>query len=334
MSNDEVIVGDSDDSVIPDAVIHVELASWITDSAAIRHIRDSVFVVEQNVPENDEWDDLDALSVHVLARDQDGRAIGTGRLTPQQTIGRVAVLREWRGRHVGDALMVRLIDLARERRYPDVALHAQTHALAFYRRFGFVAEGGEFDECGIQHQTMGMQLEPFTPREAAASAASSETAADTVFDAPSSARAAVLDILRGTRNELAIFSHDLDPVTLDTVDALDELKRIAILGAQARIRVLIRQPASAVVNGHRLIALARRLPSMIAMRTPTDPGDLQLTSSFIVNDRAGFTCRQQADRFEGTANLHAPGRHRQLLELFEQVWARSEPSVELRGLEI
>lgn len=329
MSANDAIPGDSGGNAI-----HIELVSWTDDFAAIRHIRDTVFVVEQNVPESDEWDDLDALSVHVLARDQNGRAIGTGRLTPQQTIGRVAVLREWRGRQVGDALMVRLIDLARERRYPDVSVHAQTHALAFYRRFGFVAEGDEFDECGIQHQTMRLQLEPFNPRAAAASVGSSEAPADIVFDSPSSARAATLDILRAARSELAIFSHDLDPTTLDTIDALTGLKRIAISGAQARIRVLVREPASAVANGHRLIALARRLPSMIAVRTPTDPGDLQLTPSFIANDQAGFVYRPQADRFEGTANLRAPGRHRQLLQLFEQVWARSEPSAELQALEI
>jgi predicted GNAT family N-acyltransferase len=77
---------------------HVEPASWEADRDELLRIREQVFVVEQNVPVEDERDALDPGSRHVLAHDADGRAIGTGRLTARHTIGRMAVLAEWRGR--------------------------------------------------------------------------------------------------------------------------------------------------------------------------------------------------------------------------------------------
>ncbi|MCA1714179.1 MAG: GNAT family N-acetyltransferase, partial [Gammaproteobacteria bacterium] len=81
----------------------------------LRAIRETVFVHEQHVPLEEEWDALDPQCVHVIARTMDGIPIGTGRLTPEHNIGRMAVLREWRGKGVGDALLGALIDQARQR---------------------------------------------------------------------------------------------------------------------------------------------------------------------------------------------------------------------------
>jgi predicted GNAT family N-acyltransferase len=81
------------------------------------------------------------------------RAIGTGRLLPDGHIGRMAVLADWRGKGVGRALLERLLEEARLQSCA-LALHAQTHASGFYRRFGFVEEGPEFMEAGIPHRTM------------------------------------------------------------------------------------------------------------------------------------------------------------------------------------
>src|SRR5215475_5068922 len=116
---------------------HVEPADWSTDLAALRAVRDPVFIDEQHVPVEDEQDALDPKSRHVLARDAEGQPIGTGRLTPERTIGRMAVVKEWRGRGVGEALLNALLEQARALGYPDVELHAQVHAIPFYEKFGF-----------------------------------------------------------------------------------------------------------------------------------------------------------------------------------------------------
>jgi predicted GNAT family N-acyltransferase len=138
----------------------VRLAEWDGDAAALRSVRRDVFIVEQRVPESLEWDDMDARSRHALAYDGDGAAIGCARLLPDGHIGRVAVRAAWRKRGVGAALVTRLIDLARELGYREAILNAQTHALPFYARFGFVVSGAPFDEAGIPHQEMRLTLAP------------------------------------------------------------------------------------------------------------------------------------------------------------------------------
>ena len=132
----------------------VEAGSWNELGEQARQVRDAVFVDEQKVPRNIEWDEHDAVSRHVIARDSDGGAIGTGRLLVDGHIGRMAVLADWRGKGVGRALLEKLLEEARQQGHPHLALHAQTQASGFYRRFGFVEEGPEFMEAGIPHRTM------------------------------------------------------------------------------------------------------------------------------------------------------------------------------------
>jgi len=136
----------------------VRLAAWPRDADALRAIRHAVFVVEQNVPEAQEWDGSDAESTHAIAADTAGMPIGCGRLLRDGHIGRMAVLREYRGCGVGAALLARLVALAGERGNDRAILNAQTHALPFYARFGFMPKGSEFTEAGIPHRTMTLAL--------------------------------------------------------------------------------------------------------------------------------------------------------------------------------
>jgi predicted GNAT family N-acyltransferase len=137
------------------AVCEVE---WHAHCAALHAIRRTVFVEEQCVPEALEWDDFDARCQHVLAYSPQRTAIGTGRLLPDGHIGRMAVLKAWRGRGVGRAMLVFLLGLARQKGFDAVRLHAQTHALGFYARHGFTVVGDEFMEAGIPHRAMVLQL--------------------------------------------------------------------------------------------------------------------------------------------------------------------------------
>jgi len=136
----------------------VRRAAWSTDQAALAAIRREVFVVEQHVPEAEEWDGLDASSVHVLAVSAEGQTIGTGRLLPDGRIGRMAVLKSWRRRGVGGALLRELIGMACASGFTETRLHAQTHARAFYSRYGYVPVGEEFMEAGIPHIEMRLTL--------------------------------------------------------------------------------------------------------------------------------------------------------------------------------
>ena len=136
----------------------VRRVDWAQSRMALAAIRRKVFVEEQHVPEELEWDGLDDTCLHVIAESVDGVAVGTGRLLPDAHIGRMAVLKEWRRRGVGRALMEALIAAARERGFQAVELSAQTHAIGFYQRFGFTVISDEYPDAGIPHRTMRMTL--------------------------------------------------------------------------------------------------------------------------------------------------------------------------------
>lgn len=135
------------------APVVLRLGGWAELAAQAAPIRFEVFVEEQRVPAEMELDEFDALSCHALAL-VDGRPVGTGRLLPDGHIGRMAVVVGWRGRGVGAALLQALIDEAGRRGMAQLALSAQTHALGFYGRFGFLPEGEVYDEAGLPHQVM------------------------------------------------------------------------------------------------------------------------------------------------------------------------------------
>jgi len=136
----------------------VSLADWPGDEAAIRVVREAVFVDEQQVPAELEWDGLDAGCLQVVARSRDGRTIGTARMMNDGRIGRMAVLAAWRRRGVGRAMLETLIEAARRRGLPRVHLASQTHAVPFYAGSGFVVDGEEFMEAGIPHRHMSLAL--------------------------------------------------------------------------------------------------------------------------------------------------------------------------------
>ena len=135
----------------------VQPVPWQARAAELQAVRRAVFVVEQHVPEEEEWDVNDALSQHVLALG-DGVPIGTGRLLPDGHIGRMAVLEPWRGRGVGRAMLALLLELARQAGFAEAVLHAQTHAMPFYEKHGFMVSGPQFMEAGIPHQVMRLRL--------------------------------------------------------------------------------------------------------------------------------------------------------------------------------
>jgi len=134
-------------------------ADFTADFASIRFVRTTVFIDEQHVPLDLEFDDRDALCHHVLAIER-GAPIGTARLDLDYggKVGRLAVLRSHRRGGVGRALMERLHTIAREHGAATLWCHAQLTAVPFYQRLGYRSSGATFDEAGIDHVRMELTL--------------------------------------------------------------------------------------------------------------------------------------------------------------------------------
>ena len=134
--------------------MNITVTSLAESKPAIRTVREEVFVGEQRVPRDIEWDGNDPNCIHVVACDDDGTPIGTGRIQLDGRIGRLAVREPWRGKGIGSAMLQTLIDAACVNDIHELHLHAQVDTVPFYEKQGFSTTGGEFMEADIRHITM------------------------------------------------------------------------------------------------------------------------------------------------------------------------------------
>ncbi len=143
-------------------MVNVRTGSWPELGEDAKRIRTEVFVGEQRIPADMEWDDGDSAALHAVAYNRLGQAIATGRLLQERAgvarIGRVAVRRALRGSGVGRQLMHTLLELGAARGDREAVLHAQRSSEGFYRGLGFSARGEPFDEAGIAHIEMARPL--------------------------------------------------------------------------------------------------------------------------------------------------------------------------------
>ena len=139
-------------------MVEVRTGGWDELGREAGAIRSAVFIDEQKIPADMEWDAADAVCVHAVAYNRFGLPLATGRLLEHvpgvAKIGRMAVLPAMRGSRIGRAVLDALMQAARARGDREAILHAQTSAAAFYGRAGFVARGPQFDEAGIAHVEM------------------------------------------------------------------------------------------------------------------------------------------------------------------------------------
>ena len=119
-----------------------------------QRLRMEVFVIEQSVPIELEWDESDEISMHTVAYDEEGQPVATGRLLPDGHIGRMAVRKNQRRQGIGTLVLLTLLAEAKRLGYAELVLHAQTHAQQFYERHGFIRIGDAFFEAGIPHIKM------------------------------------------------------------------------------------------------------------------------------------------------------------------------------------
>jgi predicted GNAT family N-acyltransferase len=141
-------------------MIELSITSWAEAQSLVKPLRYQVFVVEQKVPEDMEWDEFDEIAWHAIVT-ADNQTVGTGRLILDghlAKIGRMAVQSSRRNQGIGKSILNALIQTAKEKGAQECILHAQTHAIAFYAKADFEPHGPIFDEAGIPHVEMRLIL--------------------------------------------------------------------------------------------------------------------------------------------------------------------------------
>lgn len=131
--------------------------TWQKDGVRLGALRREVFVVEQHVPEELEWDEFDAGAIHFACEDDTRQIVATARLVltaEKATIGRLCVAAPYRHRQIATRLMHEILTCCRELQVQTIELHAQLYLQAFYERCGFKALGETYPEAGIEHITM------------------------------------------------------------------------------------------------------------------------------------------------------------------------------------
>lgn len=312
----------------------VEPADYHSDFDDLRAIREEVFIVEQKIPEDIEFDSIDPSCHHFLARTDEHAAIGTVRLSPDGKIGRMAVLSEWRKQGVGKSLLVTVIDKARKLGLTEVSLNAQVPLTGFYEKFGFAKLGEVFKIANIPHQAMHLAITPAenfrrpSPKPLAASISLAN------FVSLEELTASTIDLINHAARQICIYTLDLEYGLYGQSDVINALKQFAIGRRGSEVNIIIHNVEDIQNQAHPLFDLAHRLPSSFTFRTPVELEDLKYSSAYFVNDRGGYLFRLFNNRNQGDWSPHLPARNRQLNEEFERVWQRCQPCTEFRALGI
>lgn len=132
----------------------IHVVSWKTHAAQLSAVRETVFIEEQKVPAELEWDGLDAAAQHLLALNNNGVSIGCARLLADGSIGRMAVIKDWRKHGVGMALLKQAMKLYQQQGQMEIRLSAQTYAIGFYEKAGFKVCSAPYLDAGIWHVDM------------------------------------------------------------------------------------------------------------------------------------------------------------------------------------
>ncbi len=327
----------------------VQVVDWDT-CEALRSIRSTVFIDEQNIAPELEWDADDALAVHFLLL-RAGEAAGTARLLSDGHIGRVAILRQYRRLGLGEVLMREVMKHARTLGHKRLLLSAQTYALDFYRRLGYQVEGEEYLEAGIPHCAMVWQAdetnlppiefsspgrftihnpdEPARQRFVADLPHRLGQGREIIECAEQDLRLHGCHMARQTRRNLAVYGADQAGWLFNQRDFIDSCEQMVLAQPKSRVRVLLREVPKDFALGHSLAKFAQRFPSLCEIRRihPDLPREPQV---YMLADGEGILMLPHSQTRNGFVRYLSPDQVRRWAGAFEDLWASSQSDPTLR----
>lgn len=317
--------------------VRIRKYSWQLAPGIIKDIRQRVFIDEQRVPPELEWDDTDEIADHYLMVLPDNTPIGVARLfsTLNQVahIGRMAVVPAFRGQGYGQRLLHHLMREAGAE-FPELRLSAQEQALGFYQGSGFHLCSDVYDDAGIPHFDMRCFAPELVLERLADHPQPMIAGKDTqawLFDQEPSLIGLMDSIVGQARQRIWLYDRVLDHDLYDRPRFRELLSALARRHRLSEIRILIHDDQPLVKRRHRLVELMRRLPSHLSIRLVNDQLPVE-DQPFLLADRDGLVYRHDFDNPEGFAKFADRGRVKQLGDAFQRMWDGGRNSLELRQL--
>ena len=295
-------------------MLKIEPVSWQDDAEILTAIRHRVFVDEQHVPIELEIDEHDPQAQHWLASLGD-TAVGTVRLLSDGHIGRMAVLADYRGKHIGQDMLDTVIASAKAQQFPLLRLAAQQHAIGFYRKAGFKIYGEPFMDAGIPHVSMELRLDT----------AAKSTPEHQDFSA------LALDICQQARRQVRIFSLSLNEAIYSEDDLSVALSALARRHRNSEVRLLICDDRPLREVRHPLVELSRRL-SAVDIRLARVELQQELREYFLVGDNGHFAAYTRHGQSGLRSGVDKRAAAREYIEQFDRIWQVSRPSPWLKRL--
>ncbi len=316
------------DSLNRNSAFEITTVEWRHHREQLQQIRQVVFIQEQNVPVELEWDGEDENAFHVLAFSHEGKAVGTVRLLRSGQIGRMAVLQSFRRNGVGAALLQYILDVAHNFTENKLFLHAQVRAIPFYEKFGFEIQGDMFMDAGIEHKEMRFNEQKHLTL---GTAQLGENPQRFLLGDFQRTLAALNSMIGQTRRYVKIFSPDLERELYDTEKFRDQISAFARLSRYSEVRILVQQIEDMVQNGHRLLELSRKLPSKVTIKLLSRGEDIDCRS-FILADSTGLIIRPEYENYQGFCNFHAKNAVENLADEFDRYWELAEIDPQFRTI--
>lgn len=296
----------------------VKVVPWGTHKSVLNRIRTVVFVNEQGVAPDIVSDDQDGDCTHFLLED-DGYAIGCGRLQPSGKLERMAVLMTHRNRGLGAEMLTFMIEYAREKGFESLHLHAQIPARSYYERAGFKAGDDVFLEAGIEHVDMHFPLAQQTPG----------FISGVTYPQPFAKLA--IQLAQGARRSLRIYSPNLDHEVFDNNEWSEAISALIRRGRDTRVQILVTDSAAIVKRGHRVLNIARRLSSSVSIRKLDEHPELT-DACYVIRDLDGIIYKPEEHEKPGFFEPDSRASCLRFIESFDLFWEQSREDPELRQL--
>ena len=315
---------------------YTRITSWQESEKELRAIRHEVFVVSQNCPPDEEWDEFDANAVHFLVKDAEDNVYATARLirdenSPRKArIGRFAVYPQYRRQGIARQLVKYVISFARSQQIFELELSAQVQVKELYLNLGFKTTSEEFIEAGIPHIKMNLTLGTLKPESA------KKLGEDTQvyrFTDHKGYLDQLIHLASQARQSLIILSHSLDRTTLDHPEMLEAISALARKSRSTFVRIVIQDCATAVAESSQLLKLTRRLTTSIEIKI-LDPEINFPNQVYLLADNKGLILRHSHENWSGFCCYSDPGTVKRLNEEFNRLLIHAHTSPELSNISI